>query len=82
MDPVMLKNQNEYEYDYKTDIWGLGIVCYKFLIGENPFKTQNEFSDLLKVLKIGIYKVPKTLSKEIVSFLNCMLQYEANKRLN
>ena len=39
-------------------------------------------NELLEKVNKGDYYVPITLSKEAVSFLNCMLQFEPNNRLS
>ena len=38
--------------------------------------------ELVEKIEKGIYKIPSTLSKEAVSFMNSMLQYDSEKRLN
>ena len=38
--------------------------------------------DLENKVNKGDYYLPLTLSKEAVSFLNCMLQYDSEKRLS
>ena len=38
--------------------------------------------DLVEKVKEGKYKIPSSVSKELVSFLNDMLQYDPNYRLN
>lgn len=81
MDPISLIHPDDYEYNHKYDIWSLGIVCYILLTGESPFCSNNQFQELLDRVHIGTYNVPKIWSKELVSFLNCMLQYEPDKRL-
>ena len=88
MAPTILRkltNQNEITkligYDEKADIWSLGTICYEMLIGHNVFNAQN-MGELIKKVENGTYKVPTILSKEAVSFLNSMLQYDASKRLN
>ena len=87
MSPIILnklneqQNYNDIKYDKKEDIWSLGCICYELLIGYSPFETDNMEVLLGKVNK-GDYYVPITLSKEAVSFLNCMLQFERNNRLS
>ena len=90
MDPIILKKfsnsmarkicESE-EYDKKIDIWSIGVCCYEMLIGKTVFdaKTLEELND--KVEK-GNYTVPITLSRDVVSFLNAMLQYDSKKRLS
>ena len=87
MDPGILnklnkvEHFNEYGYDEKADIWSLGTLCYEMLIGRNVFDANN-MKDLVKKVNKGDYILPKTFSKEAVSFVNGMLQYDSKKRLS
>ena len=78
MSPIIINKINkepaykEIGYDEKEDIWSLGIICYELLVGNNPFDHQN-MKELLDKINKGDYCVPTTLSKESISFLNCML---------
>ena len=88
MPPLMLKKFLESgaskiskttTYDQKIDIWELGAICYQMLMGK-PVFDGNSLNDLVKKVEEGIYQVPTTLSREIVSFLNCMLRSDPRKR--
>ena len=68
-------------YDEKEEIWNLGIICYELLMGETPFNSENT-QELINKVNKGDYYVPMTLSKEAISFLNCMLQNDSKKRLS
>ena len=87
MSPLLLnkqlgdQNNKNKGYDTKEDIWSLGISFYQLLIGKNPFDADN-MSDILGKVEKGIYMIPSTLSKEAISFMNSMLQYDSNKRLS
>jgi len=77
----MLMNQKEdiKEYNEKCDIWSVGTVCYELAIGKKVFDV-NSLDELWDKIIKGKYKIPKELSIEIISFLNSMLQFDANSR--
>ena len=86
MDPLILRKLNHIDnkvsgYDEKVDIWSLGTLCYEMLIGKSTFEADN-MRDLVKKIETGEYTLPATLSKEVVSFLNAMLQYDPKIRLS
>ena len=87
MDPIILKKLTsngrlrKLGYDSKVDIWSLGSICYEMLIGKAVFDAE-DIDDLVSLIEKGDYRVPSDLSKEVVSFLNGMLQYDSNIRLN
>ena len=69
------------EYDQKVDIWSIGTVCYEMIIGKSVFEA-NDLDELRRKVKEGNYILPTSLSREMVSFINAMLQYDGKKRLN
>lgn len=86
MDPRILKKfgkrTNELlEYDEKADIWSLGSLCYKMLVGENPFSAK-DIQELVLKVEEGTLKVPLVFARETISFLLGMLQYDESKRLS
>ena len=88
MDPTILKkftknggDINQLGYDFKADIWSLGTICYEMLIGQAVFNAET-MNDLVKKVENGNYSVPTSVSGEMVSFLNGMLQYDSNNRLS
>ena len=86
MDPNILfypDNKDKIEYEYKADIWSLGIICYELLVGITPFEG-NDYDDLVNNMQKGKYLIPKklNLSKEAISFINGMLQYDPSKRFD
>ena len=88
-DPIIYiyeKNKEKFEnfgYNEKVDIWYLGIVFYKLLIGKNPFSISSlKLNEFYENLNKGDYFVPTSISKEALSFLNCTLKYDPTKRLS
>ena len=86
MSPLLLyklnssKNNKNKGYDEKEEIWSLGIIFYELLVGKNPFEAE-DMAELVEKVEKGIYKIPSNISKEAVSFMNGMIQYDSNKRL-
>ena len=88
MDPAILKEMasrgkkiNQLGYDQKADIWSLGTICYELLIGQSVFNAET-MNELVKKVETGNYVVPTSVSSEMVSFLNGMLQYKGENRLS
>ena len=91
MDPNILIKMNDNKmgintgkklgYDQKADVWSLGTLCYEMLIGKSAFDSKT-MQELIKKVQNGSYVVPTKLSKEVVSFLNAMLQFNSQKRLS
>ena len=91
MDPNILIKMNDAKmginkgqmlgYDQKADIWSLGTICYEMLIGKSAFNSQS-MQELVDKVQNGTYSIPTHLSKEVVSFLNAMLQFNSQKRLS
>ena len=87
MDPLILKKLNsstkktrQLGYNEMADIWSIGTICYEMLIGRPVFDAE-DMDELVERVEDGTYKVPTSMSHELVSFLNGMLQYDAKKRL-
>ena len=88
MDPLILKKLNsssdktrQLGYNEKADIWSLGTICYEMLIGKPAFDAE-DMEDLVEKIESGKYNIPTTLSYEVISFLNGMLQYDGKNRLS
>jgi len=68
-------------YGKEADIWSLGCICYELFRGKFPFEAST-FDELVSKINQGRYKLPRTASLEIVSFLDKMLKYEGKDRLS
>ena len=83
MEPEILKQISTGEknsgYNEKVDIWSLGTLCYEMIVGHSPFMGAS-MKDLYKNVKAGNYTLPSSLSKEIVEFIDVMLQQDPNER--
>ena len=87
INPLFLKNlissnkkAKSLGYNEKADIWSIGTICYEMLIGKPIFDSE-DMDELIKKIEDGSYSIPTTMSHEVVSFLNGMLQYDSKRRL-
>ena len=80
LEKIESKTPNHQGYDEKVDIWSLGTLCYEMLVGHWAF-CGSSIQELSQKVKQGKYSLPTNLSKEVVSFINSMLQTDPNKRL-
>ena len=80
MAPEMLSNKS---YNNKIDLWSLGVLTYELLTGEKPFLGYNS-NDIHNQIMEGKYNLPTTLvaSYEIISFINGLLQFYPEKRMD
>jgi serine/threonine protein kinase len=71
------------KYNTEVDLWSLGVITYELLTGSPPFLGKN-IDEVFNSIKKGVYSLPKNLkvSVEIISFINGLLQYYPEKRLN
>lgn len=76
MAPEMLKNL---KYNFKVDIWALGIMIFELVCGYLPYTGRND-GDILSLL--GQIRIPfrLKLSHECVDFLNLCLQEDSGQR--
>ena len=86
MSPDIIKNyvSNETKsYNTSVDLWSLGAITYELLTGKPAF-TGKEYEAIFKQIMEGKYSLPSSLivSVEIISFINGLLQFYPDKRLN
>ena len=80
MAPEMMSHQ---KYNNKIDLWSLGILTYELLTGVKPFEG-DDIKEIFNRIKEGKMNLPPTLvaSSEIISFINGLLQFYPEKRMD
>lgn len=73
------RNNVNYSYDQKVDIWSLGVLCYEMLIGTWTYDADS-MEELIGKVKSGTYYLPLSLHQETVDFLVAMLQFDPDNR--
>ena len=76
-----MRLNKEEAYTQAVDIWSIGTACYEMLMGQ-IIEYSNDPKEILKKIEKGLYAIPSKISRELSSFLSCMLQPDPNKRLS
>lgn len=66
-------------YDYRVDIWGLGILLYELIHGFSPFKGENT-ADIFMKIKKGVPKFGSSVSEEVKQVILAILQKDNKNR--
>ena len=77
--PEAIKNS---KYDTRFDLWCLGGIVYELLTGNQAFPGEN-MEEIFSKMEEGKYIIPNGLvSVEILTFINGLLRYDPNNRMN
>lgn len=71
--------QREGYYGKPADIWALGVLLYRMIVGSFPFKGLNEKTLYNKVMRAEL-KLPFELSPELSNLLTNMLSFDFRRR--
>lgn len=79
MAPEIIKNK---KYDYKSDLWSIGIIFYEMLMGNPPYRAKNIYQLIRKIENDDI-EIPGKfkLSLECRNLLLSLLEKEPEKRI-
>ena len=64
----------EKDYNYKIDVWGLGILLYELLHGYAPFKARS-LDDIKEKISKGYYEINNGFSNELKTLIIDLLQF-------
>jgi aurora kinase len=69
------------EYDYRVDVWSLGVLAYEFLCGFAPFEAK-EYEDTLEKIQKEEVVFPEHVSATAGDFISRLLQKDPAKRMS
>ena len=69
-------------YDYKADVWALGVLLYEMLALRRPFEADTLPALALKIVRVSYPPVPTSggYSREVSELLSSMLRKDPKKR--
>ena len=79
MAPEILKNEN---YNYKCDLWNIGIIIYRLIFGKSPYLGEREIQILKNIEKFGNKIIKKTGNEALDDLVIKLLEKDPSKRIN
>ena len=73
---------NRKEYNYKCDLWSIGIILYKLFFGKSPFLGQTEEALIKNINNFGNTLLKKSGDKNLDDLLKRLLEKDPIKRLD
>ena len=82
MAPEILRGEGQEKYNYKCDLWSIGIIIYRLVFREAPYKGETDTAMLNQIKHFGIKKLKKTNDKELDDLIVKLIEEDPAKRLD
>ena len=79
MAPEVLNGE---KYNYKCDLWSLGIIIYLLFFGKYPYKGDTEIAILRQIDNSGQKSLKHTDDEQLDNLIFSLLVRDPEKRLN
>jgi serine/threonine protein kinase len=76
MAPEVIQHSN---YDFKADIWSLGITIYEMAVGDPPYANKDPLQALFIISKTPPVKLEGKYSSELKEFIGLCLHDDPNE---
>ncbi|KXN69423.1 phosphoinositide-dependent kinase-1 [Conidiobolus coronatus NRRL 28638] len=75
--PELLK---EKKIDRSTDLWAIGCIAYRMMVGELVFKSSNDYQTFQNIINLN-FTIPEELDSDYKLFINQLLIKDSKARL-
>lgn len=72
---------NQREYDYRLDLWCLGVLAYEFCAGKAPFADHTDRRELIRRIRELRFDYPKHFSPELKDFIGSLMKTRPEERM-
>ena len=78
--PEILKEEEHKKYNYKCDLWSIGVIIYKLYFGKFPYNGQSEYAIINQIEQLGKKILKKTDNKDLDDLIINLLEKDPSKR--
>ena len=79
MSPEILKEE---EYNYKSDLWSIGIIIYRLIFGNSPYRGATEKAILSNINNFGKKLLRETENEDLNDLISKLLEKDPLKRIS
>ena len=82
MAPEIFEGKGEKDYDYKCDLWSIGIIIYQLFFKDYPYKGNTQLAIYNKIKNEGKTILKKTNNKNLDNLIDSLLIKDPKVRIN